>query len=37
MAACEGNLDLLQTLWNWAEEKLTIVERNNKIFLFTDN
>jgi ankyrin repeat protein len=35
-AACNGKLDVLLKVWNWAEEKLTTEELNNKLLLATD-
>ena len=32
MAALWGNLDTLQKVWEWAKEKLTTYEINNKIY-----
>ena len=36
LAADHGNLDILQTVWIWAEEKLT-AEEINKFLLSTVN
>ena len=36
MAAEWGNLEALQKLWEWAEEKLTTEEIKNKLLLGTD-
>jgi len=36
-AACEGDLDVLQKLWNWAKEKLTKENFKNNMLLVTDN
>jgi ankyrin repeat protein len=36
-AAYEGKLDILLQVWEWAEEKLTTEEINNKLLLATDN
>ena len=37
MAAVCCNLQILQKVWDWAKEKLTIEEINNKMLLPTDN
>jgi len=37
MAADQGRLKLLQKVWEWANEKLTAEEINNKLLLATDN
>jgi ankyrin repeat protein len=37
VAALLGNVDILQKLWEWAKEKLTTEEINNKFLLGTDN
>jgi len=36
-AAGEGNLDVAQKVWEWANENLTREEINNKLLLSTDN
>ena len=36
MAAQRGNLQTLQKVWDWAEEKLTTEEINNKLLFGTD-
>jgi len=36
-AACNGKLDILLQVWEWAEEKLTTEQKNNKLLLATDN
>jgi hypothetical protein len=36
-AACKGNLDILQKLWIWAEEKLSKEEINNTLLFVTDS
>jgi len=36
-AAYKGKLDTLLQVWEWAEEKLTKEEMNNKLLLVTDN
>ena len=35
-AAEQGNSEILQKVWDWAKEKLTTQEINNKMFLGTD-
>jgi len=35
-AACR-KLEILQKIWEWAKEKLTTEEINNKLLLGTDN
>jgi uncharacterized protein YeeX (DUF496 family) len=37
MTTKEGRLKILQELWDWANEKLTTEEINNKILLATDD
>ena len=37
MAAYCCNLENLKKVWEWAKEKLTIEQINNKLLLVTDN
>jgi quinol monooxygenase YgiN len=37
LAPERGHSDLLHKIWEWAEEKLTAEEMNNKLLLGTDN
>jgi hypothetical protein len=36
VAANRGGLEILQKVWEWANEKLTTEEINNKLLLATD-
>jgi len=36
-AACNGKLDILLQVWEWAEKKLTTEEKTKKLLLTTDN
>jgi len=37
LAAKRGDLEKLKKVWEWAEEKLTTEEINNKLLLGTDD
>ena len=37
MVKKSGKLEILQRVWEWANEKLTTEEKNNKLLLGTDN
>ena len=37
LAAMGGHIELLQKLWDWAKENLTVEKINNKLLLGTDN
>jgi ankyrin repeat protein len=37
IAADQGRLEILQKVWEWANEKLTTEEINKKLLLATDN
>ena len=36
-AACNGKLDILLQVWEWAEKKLTTEEKTKKLLLTIDN
>jgi hypothetical protein len=37
LAVEQGTPEILQEVWDWAKEKLTTEEINNKLLLATDN